>query len=67
MDVAKSTAFGGDLAGAARPMIKTLEVGGKKGLLAMIHRWEMELRGAMFLTGSRTVKELREQRLVLRS
>ncbi|MBI3111274.1 MAG: type 2 isopentenyl-diphosphate Delta-isomerase [Ignavibacteriales bacterium] len=67
MDVAKSIAFGGDLAGAARPMIKTLEVSGKKGLLAMIHRWEMELRGAMFLTGSRTVKELREQRLVLRS
>ena len=67
MDVAKSIAFGGDLAGAARPMIKTLEVRGKKALSSMIHEWEMELRAAMFLTGSRTIRELQEQQLVLRS
>lgn len=66
-DVAKSVAFGADLAGAARPMITTLEKKRKKGLTAMIQRWEMELRGAMFLTGSRTIKDLQDQQLVLRS
>jgi isopentenyl-diphosphate delta-isomerase len=65
LDVAKAIALGADLAGAARPMLKALEKGGKRGLLNELDTWSMELRGAMFLTGSRTIVELGKQQLVL--
>ncbi|MCI0707799.1 MAG: type 2 isopentenyl-diphosphate Delta-isomerase [Ignavibacteriae bacterium] len=67
LDVAKSIAFGANLGGSARPFLKALEAGGAKGLAAEISRWEMELKGAMFLTGSRTVAELQTQQLVLKA
>lgn len=67
LDVAKSIALGADLAGAARPMLKALEHGGRKGLLAEIDAWSGELRGAMFLTGSRTLKDLQTRPLVPRT
>lgn len=67
LDVAKSIAFGADLAGAARPMLKALERGGTRRLREEIGTWEMELKGAMFLTGSRTIADLQQQQLVLRS
>lgn len=67
LDVAKSIALGADLAAAARPMLKTLEQGGTKGLLAEVDAWARQLRGAMFLTGSRTIKDLQTKQLVLRS
>jgi isopentenyl-diphosphate Delta-isomerase len=67
LDVAKSIAFGADLAGAARLMLKELESSGKTALLAKISAWELELRGAMFLTGSRTIADLQAQQLVLKA
>jgi isopentenyl-diphosphate Delta-isomerase len=67
LDIAKSFAFGADLAGAARPMLKALEGGGTKALLSKIAVWEMELKGAMFLTGSRTIADLQKQILVLKA
>jgi isopentenyl-diphosphate delta-isomerase len=67
LDVAKSIAFGADLGGAARPMLRALEGGGRKALLAKIAAWEMELKGAMFLTGSRTLADLQNQQLVLKA
>jgi isopentenyl-diphosphate delta-isomerase len=67
LDGAKAIAFGADLVGVARPMLKALQKGGTKGLLHEIECWEMELRGAMFLTGSRTIAELQQQSLVVRS
>jgi isopentenyl-diphosphate Delta-isomerase len=67
LDVAKSIAFGADLAGAARLMLRELEAGGKIALLARISTWELELRGAMFLTGSRTIADLQAQQLVLKA
>ncbi len=66
LDVAKAIALGADLAGAARPMLKALEKGDKRGLLNELDTWSMELRGAMFLTGSKTIVELGKQQLVLR-
>ena len=66
LHVAKSIAFGADLVGAARPMLKALEEGGTKSLLAKIAVWETELKGAMFLTGSRSLSDLRKQVLVLK-
>jgi isopentenyl-diphosphate delta-isomerase len=66
LDVAKSLAFGAHLAGSARPLLTALERGGTKGLRAVVDRWDMELRGVMFLTGSRTIADLQEQQLVLK-
>lgn len=67
LDVAKSIALGADLAAAARPILKVLEQGGTKALLAEVDAWARQLRGAMFLTGSRTVKDLQTKQLVSRS
>ncbi len=67
MDIAKSIAFGADLTGMARPMLLALKNGGKKELLALISSIEMELKGAMFLTGSRSLNDLQSQQLVLNS
>ena len=66
IDIAKSIALGADLAGAARPMLKALEKGGRRGLLRELDTWSMELRGAMFLTGSRRVEDLARQVLIIR-
>ena len=67
LDVAKSIAFGADLVGAARLMLRELESGGKSALLAKISSWELELRGAMFLTGSRTIADLQSKQLMLKA
>jgi len=67
LDIAKSIAFGADLAAAARTFLRILESSGANGLMQELERWEMELRGAMFLTGSRTIPELQEQQLVLKA
>ena len=66
LDMAKAFAFGADLAGSARPMLKLLETGGQKLLLETISTWESQLRGVMFLTGSRTIQQLHQQILMLR-
>ena len=67
LDIGKSIAFGADLAGSARPMLEALESGGKALLLSTLTRWEHHLKGAMFLTGSRTIQDLQRQQLVLRA
>jgi isopentenyl-diphosphate delta-isomerase len=66
-DVAKSIAFGADLAGAARPLLQALEGGGVRELTAMIAAWKTELKGCMFLTGSKSIAELQKQQLVLKA
>ncbi|MBI4429574.1 MAG: type 2 isopentenyl-diphosphate Delta-isomerase [Ignavibacteriales bacterium] len=67
MDVAKSIAFGADLAGAARPLLKILESGGTKAMIRKVDSWIMQVKGAMFLTGSRTIQDLQQRQLVLRA
>jgi isopentenyl-diphosphate delta-isomerase len=64
LDAAKCIALGADITASARPLLVALHRGGKKGLLALIEEWSMEIRGAMFLTGSARVNELRSARLV---
>ena len=63
-DAAKCLALGADMVAAARPMLRALHDGGKKGLKAVIERWSIELRGIMFLTGSRNLPALRHAPLV---
>ena len=67
LDIAKSIAFGADLAAVARPMLLALESGGVPLLHRLIGKIEMELKGAMFLTGSRSLQDLQHQQLILKS
>jgi isopentenyl-diphosphate delta-isomerase len=67
IDAAKAIALGADWVGAARPFLHALELGKEQQLKAEIERWALELRGAMFLTGSRTLIDLRRRRLVPKS
>lgn len=66
LDIAKAIAFGAGLAGMARPLIKMLELRGVRGLGEFIDTVGMELKGAMFLTGSATIEQLQHQQLILR-
>ena len=64
MDVAKSIALGADLAASARPILQALDRGGVKAVRTLFADWSRELRGAMFLTGSRTTHDLQHAHLV---
>ena len=64
LDAAKAIAFGADWVAAARGFLQTLESRGAKGLIAEIETWAAQLKGAMFLTGSRTIVDLQRQLLV---
>ncbi len=63
-DVAKCIALGADIAASARPMLKTLQAKGKAGLRSLIEQWVEEIRGIMFLTGSKTIADLQKAELV---
>ncbi len=65
-DAAKCIALGADLAASARPMLAALHRGGTRSLRLLLSFWEKELRGVMFLTGSRTVADLQRAPLVNR-
>jgi isopentenyl-diphosphate delta-isomerase len=64
LDAAKCIALGADIAASARPMLEALHREGKRGLRTFIERWSVELRGAMFLTGSARLSDLRRATLV---
>lgn len=64
--MAKAIAMGADAVGAARIFLKALQKGGPKGLAELIDRWKFQFLGAMFLTGSRTVRDLQTQALLRR-
>jgi isopentenyl-diphosphate delta-isomerase len=66
LHAAMAVALGADWVGAARPFLQALHNGGPAALRRLIRSWEEEFRGAMFLTGSRTIADLRAQRLVPR-
>ncbi len=64
IDIAKSLAFGADYTAVARPILKALAKGGVKSVLRLIDTWESELKGAMFLTGSRSIAALQKQQML---
>jgi len=66
LDIAKSIALGADYAASARPLLKALDHGGKSAVTKLIEQWAWEFKGAMFLTGSRSIAELQNQKLVSR-
>lgn len=65
-DAAKCMALGADLVASARPMLAALHHGGTRALRSLLSSWARELRGIMFLTGSRTLTDLQHAPLVTR-
>lgn len=59
LDIAKAVALGASAGGIARPMLQALESGGPMAALAFVERVETEIRTAMLLTGSPTLRALR--------
>lgn len=67
LDAAKAVALGADYVSAARPVLRALSAGGTRSVLRLIDQWELEFKGAMFLTGSRSLADLQHQRLSSRT
>jgi isopentenyl-diphosphate Delta-isomerase len=65
--IAKCITLGADLAGSARPLLTALFEGGQDALRKRILSWKHDLGGAMFLTGCRSVHDLRLAPLIHRS
>jgi isopentenyl-diphosphate Delta-isomerase len=66
IDCAKSIAIGADFTASAMSILQALASGGTEEVLWLINQWEWELKGAMFLTGSRSIAELQKQILYSR-
>jgi isopentenyl-diphosphate delta-isomerase len=64
LDAAKAIALGADIVGMALPLLKPAQQG-DDALLGFIQHFERELRTAMFLTGCRTLSDLRQAALVV--
>lgn len=64
VDIAKSIALGADICAAAQPFLKALDKGGVKGLVKEFDIWLEELKGAMFLTGSKDLGHLKKAKLM---
>ncbi len=67
LDSAKSIALGADMTASARPMLKALMNGGKKELRRKIEQWIVECKGAMFLIGASSIKELKSSKALQRT
>jgi isopentenyl-diphosphate Delta-isomerase len=67
MEAAKCIGLGADLVASARPMIQVLHKNGIKGLHEFIDQWKFELRGVMFLTGSRDIASLQRAAMIQRA
>lgn len=63
-DVGTAIALGAHLCGSARPMLKTLRESGQQGLETMLRKWQHHLRCMMFLSGSKTIADLRNAPMV---
>jgi isopentenyl-diphosphate delta-isomerase type 2 len=59
MDAAKALAMGAEAVGLALPVIREARGGGAEAVVKFFRRMEMTLRAVMLLTGSRTVRDLR--------
>jgi isopentenyl-diphosphate delta-isomerase len=64
LDAARAIALGASLVGVARPLVQSA-LEGPEAVDAWLQRFMAEFRAAMFLTGSRTLEELRGQPTVL--
>jgi isopentenyl-diphosphate delta-isomerase len=66
LEAAKCIALGADCTASARPLLATLHRGGARELREFLEDWVRDFRGAMFLTGSRTVADLQRATILRR-
>ncbi len=65
LDAAKAIALGATLVGVARPLLQAALEGGDEAVGGWIEQFLLELRGALFLTGSHSPADLRRARPVV--
>ncbi len=63
-DNAKAFALGSDLTASARVVLQTLNDSGTAGVINLITDWFNILKKIMFLTGSNTLTELRDNKII---
>ncbi len=64
VDAAKAISLGADMVGMARPVLKALDRG-YNHLLNFLNKTILEIRNVVFLTGSKSLKELRKKPIVV--
>lgn len=64
LDMAKALALGARICGVARPLLRAIHSGGTKAGIALIRRWEKELKAALALAGAKSLAELTERQLI---
>ncbi len=63
-DMAKAFALGADLTASARRILIELDRNNAEGVVALVKSWFDDLRKIMFLTGSQTLPELRNNKMI---
>jgi isopentenyl-diphosphate delta-isomerase len=66
VDAAKAFALGADYVASARTILKELDSSGVDGVKNLITGWFETIRKIMFLTGSKSLKELRKNKIMRR-
>jgi isopentenyl-diphosphate delta-isomerase len=66
VDAAKAFALGADYVASARTILKELDTSGVDGVKNLIIGWFETIRKIMFLTGSKSLKELRKNKIMRR-
>jgi isopentenyl-diphosphate delta-isomerase len=66
MDMAKAFALGSDITASARIILQSLINHGEENVTVMIGEWFNVLKKIMFLTGSKNLNELRNQKIIRR-
>jgi isopentenyl-diphosphate delta-isomerase len=64
IEAAKAFALGADFVASARTILKELDKNGTDGVKNLITGWFDTVRKIMFLTGSKSLKDLRKDRLI---
>jgi len=65
LDAAKAIAAGADLVGVALPVMRAYSERGEEGIRELLETYMYEIKTALFLTGARNLKELREKPLII--
>jgi isopentenyl-diphosphate delta-isomerase len=65
LDAAKALAMGADMIGMAAPLLKKYMLEGEEGVESFLNRFLYSLKAAALMTGSRNLKELAAQPLII--
>lgn len=66
IDAAKALALGADFIGSARIILQTLNKSGIQGVINLIQSWFEFIKSIMFLTGSKSLLDLRKNKIILK-